>query len=239
MKIWTTKSGHQVFRVLKGRCNVFLVYNGSNYFMVDTGGRLQWDSLFNSLDALAINEKVLQAVIMTHTHFDHAENAAKIKEYYKPSFYVHQSEAAYLEKGDSPLPGGSLVITRWFTNQLAGRPGMRFPYQPVIPDIMVEDSCNMDSTGFNAVIMHTPGHSSGSLSVIVDGEIAIVGDTMWGLTENAVFPPFADQPRLLVESWRKLLETGCRLFLPAHGSERKRSLVEKQFQRFKVIYDLE
>jgi glyoxylase-like metal-dependent hydrolase (beta-lactamase superfamily II) len=81
--------------------------------------------------------------------------------------------------------------------------------------------------GFNAYILHTPGHSSGSVSIIVDDEIALVGDTMFGIFPWSVFPPFADDVKQMTESWGKLLETNCRLFLPGHGTANKRSLVQK------------
>jgi glyoxylase-like metal-dependent hydrolase (beta-lactamase superfamily II) len=65
------------------------------------------------------------------------------------------------------------------------------------------------------------------MSVIVGDEIAIVGDTMVGTFPGKIFPPFADDVEGVVQSWGKLLETGCRLFLPAHGSGNSRELVEK------------
>jgi len=80
-------------------------------------------------------------------------------------------------------------------------------------------------------LLHTPGHTPGSISVIIDNEIAIVGDTMFGVFWWSVYPPFASNPDKLIDSWEKLLETRCRIFLPSHGSANKRSLVEKDFGR--------
>ncbi|MBN2339447.1 MAG: Zn-dependent hydrolase, partial [Acidobacteria bacterium] len=85
--------------------------------------------------------------------------------------------------------------------------------------------------GLNAYILHTPGHTSGSVSIIVEGEIALVGDAMFGILPGSVFPPFADDPGQLMASWGKLLDTGCSLFLPAHGSAIGRSLLQKEYHR--------
>jgi glyoxylase-like metal-dependent hydrolase (beta-lactamase superfamily II) len=71
-------------------------------------------------------------------------------------------------------------------------------------------------------LMHTPGHTKGCLSVIVDNELAIVGDAMFGVFPGSIFPPYGNDVRQMVESWEKLLETSCRLFIPAHGSANKR-----------------
>ena len=44
-------------------------------------------------------------------------------------------------------------------------------------------------------------------------------------------PPFADDVGQLVESWRHLLETECRVFLPGHGKAIERRLLEKCFEK--------
>jgi hydroxyacylglutathione hydrolase len=87
--------------------------------------------------------------------------------------------------------------------------------------------------GFNATILHTPGHTPGSMSLIVDGEIALVGDCMFGVFKGSAFPPFALDTRQMIESWGKLLDTGCRLFLPSHGTSDSRELVERDYNKRK------
>ncbi len=68
--------------------------------------------------------------------------------------------------------------------------------------------------------------------MIVNNEIALVGDAMVGMFKNSIYPPFACDTEQMVESWGKLLETGCSLFLPAHGTENSRELVEKQYNTY-------
>ena len=75
-----------------------------------------------------------------------------------------------------------------------------------------------------------PGHCRGAMSMIVDDEIAIVGDTMVNVGPWSVFPPFADHVAQLLESWKRRLETGCRIFLPGHGTPIGRPLLERRFE---------
>jgi len=70
------------------------------------------------------------------------------------------------------------------------------------------------------------------MSLIVDDEIAIVGDAMFGIFPNSIFPPFADNVPVMIKSWRKLLDTKCMLFLPAHGTKNSRRLVDGECNRF-------
>jgi len=63
----------------------------------------------------------------------------------------------------------------------------------------------------------------------VDDEIALVGDTLFGVLPRSVWPPFADDPARMVQSWGQLLETPCRLFLPGHGREIGRERLGRNF----------
>jgi hypothetical protein len=56
------------------------------------------------------------------------------------------------------------------------------------------------------------------MSLIVDNEIALVGDVMFGVFNWSVFPPFADDVPTLEKSWGKLAKSGCKMYLPGHGT---------------------
>jgi hydroxyacylglutathione hydrolase len=60
-------------------------------------------------------------------------------------------------------------------------------YTPADCDILVEERYDLNDLGFKGYIIHTPGHSPGSISVILENEIAIVGDTLFGVSENQYF----------------------------------------------------
>ena len=95
----------------------------------------------------------------------------------------------------------------------------------------VDQYLNLQDFGFNGYILHTPGHSPGSQSIIVDNEIALVGDAMFGVFPGSIFPPFADNEEELITSWGKLIQTGCRLFLPSHGTADKSDLLKIEYQK--------
>jgi glyoxylase-like metal-dependent hydrolase (beta-lactamase superfamily II) len=93
-------------------------------------------------------------------------------------------------------------------------------------DILISDHFDFQGLGFDAYALHTPGHTAGSLTVVVDNEIALVGDALMGYVTGHSSPAFADNPDQLVTTWGKLLDTGCRLFLPSHGGQIQRSELE-------------
>ena len=171
------------------------------------------------------------AVIMTHTHFDHAGNAGMLRKRFSPLFIVHTFEKDFLESGDSPVPKGTMRWTRFIYNLGAERVQQWFHVEGVPAGIVLEDKYDLSEFGFNGFILNTPGHSSGSVSVVIDQEIAIVGDTLGGFITGSVFPPWGDDTGEMIRSWKKLLDTGCKIFLPAHGFSISREKLETEYSR--------
>lgn len=227
MKTWKTKSGYTITKVLAGRSNVFLVSNGNVNIMVDTGPARNRSRLQQNLRSLRIEK--IDLLVLTHTHFDHAGNAGKIKEHFGAIIAVHTSETYYLKNGINMMPHGTLFFTKYLIRFLGNKLSGWCSFASCQPDIILDSAFHLNNFGFDAYILHTPGHSAGSVSLVVDNEIACVGDAMFGIFKNSILPPFADDPVKMVESWKKLLDTGCLLFLPAHGFENSRQKVERNY----------
>jgi glyoxylase-like metal-dependent hydrolase (beta-lactamase superfamily II) len=226
MRSWETSGGCRVTRLLTGRSNVFLLDNRTSRLLVDTGWSGDRRRLLKRIAASGKPD----AVIMTHTHFDHAGNAAIIGERFAPVFIVHESEKEFLESGNSPIPGGTHALTRCISRLGREKVPHWFHVRGVKADLVFGERFDLSVFGFNAYILHTPGHSRGSCCVIVDGRIALVGDTMEGFS-GIVFPLWVDDPDTLIVSWKKLLETGCESFLPAHGMTVSREKLQKAYNK--------
>ena len=229
MKTWKTKSGYKVIRLLSGRSNVFLLTDGKRNLLIDTSVARSWHKLKYRIERTTSGK--INYLILTHAHFDHAANAKRLQEECNPIVIIQTSEAAYLSGGDNILPGGTNFITRLIVNLIGKRIFNRFRYAPCTPDILVDDKYDLNYMGFRAYLLHTPGHTSGSMSLIIDNEIAIVGDTMFGVFKWSVFPPYAEDQEMMLESWGKLLETGCSLFFPSHGTANSRALLLKDYNK--------
>lgn len=229
MKKWKTKNGYEIIQILSGRSNVFLLSDGKINILIDTSVSRLWPKLQEQLNKLGIN--TVDYLILTHAHFDHAANAKRIKEKFNSLVFIHKHEESYLSRGDNILPGGTTFLTVFIVNLLGKRLFHRFKYEPCSPDILVDAEYNLKEFGFNAYLLHTPGHTRGSMSLIVDDEIAIVGDTMFGVFRWSVFPPYAEDKDTMIKSWGKLLATKCSMFLPSHGTENSELLVQKDYNK--------
>ena len=232
MKKWTTKSGIEVIRLVSGMSNVFAVRKENRFLLVDTGRRMSRRKLLRRIDWMETGGCKLAALIFTHAHYDHTANAKDVLTGHDVPVIINKRDAAYFESGRSAPIKGTVPVIRFLVKQLEQHLMPFVEYPPVKSDIQVDRQMNLVELGFQEVqILHTPGHTLGSQSVIVENEIALVGDAMFGCFPGSIFPPFAQDTELLTESWRHMIDTGCAIFLPSHGTEDTRELVEKEWRK--------
>ena len=228
-KKWITENNNiEIYKIMDKRSNCYLVIKNEYYVLIDTSIDYEKEMLLDNLKKL--NVEKLNYIMQTHSHFDHTGNTQYLQEYFKCNVFIHSSEVRYLNEGYSYLPKGTIWITKLFTT-IVGNKIMNFQrYQGCPIDVIFDEItiCNDFLNILNIQLLHTPGHTSGSVSFIIDNEIAVVGDTMVNKNGN-IFPPFADFPELLPEAWKNLLDTNCRIFLPSHGNEINRNLLEIKY----------
>ena len=232
MKSWKTINGYKIIQVLSGRSNSYFITTDRLNILLDTGKVTANKRLRNNIGSLKLERKKIDFLVLTHTHFDHCQNAAQIKKQENCKIIMSAKEKSFVEKGYTPVPYGTTMISKRIY-ELGIRLGTkRFRYAPFIADRFIVDEFEFIDNELDIRTINTPGHSAGSMSILVDNEIAIVGDTLFGIYPNSVFPPFADNPVELIDSWHKLLETDCILFLPGHGKAIKRDLLQKEYYKF-------
>lgn len=235
MRHWQTRHGLTITRVLSGRNNVYLVSNGDQALLVDTATANRWTALKQQLNRLNITPENLSGLVLTHAHFDHAANAARVQARYQVPVIIHASEAELLSRGENTTIRGAVWYTRLIV-RAAGEKGLaRLNYMPTRADIWVNGHYNLNALGFDAYLLETPGHSPGSISCIVDNQFALVGDAMVGALCGSILPVYSADVRQLVQSWQVLLDTGCEWFLPGHRPPHQRAVIEKEIQKYTAL----
>jgi glyoxylase-like metal-dependent hydrolase (beta-lactamase superfamily II) len=238
LRNWKTKNGYRLFQVLSGRSNSYLISSENLNILVDTGKVSAYPRFKRNMDSLKLSNQEISFLILSHTHFDHCQSARKIAEQYHPQIIVSGRAIESIEKGYTTLPNGTMFITKLISRfgRVIGE--RKYGYQPFQPDILVQGNHDLYSFEIDIKIIETEGHSLDSISIIVDNEIAIVGDAMFGVFKNSIFPPYADDTVEMIKSWGKLLESQCNLFLPGHGKEVKRELLQKEYDKNAPKYNL-
>ena len=206
-----------------GFTNVYLIGAHDRYLLVDGGGPNSAGPFFKKLRRLNIEPAQIRLLVITHVHFDHAGGVNDIKAKCGCQVAVHRTEAPLLAGARVVIPPGTNIVTRMLCRLADRHPGLierLYGFKAVEPDILVSGDMDLCDFGFEGGIITTPGHTPGSLSVLTQHGEAFVGDLAvnyypFGL--GPIFPPFAENPDLLFQSWKRVIQCGARVIFPAHG----------------------
>lgn len=199
-------------------CYVLL---GEGVVVVDAGQPRKGHAFLRGLAKASIDPTDVGLILLTHAHWDHMGSASELQEVTGAPLWVHATEASWVTSGRPPLPPG---VTRWGRAFMAVHRAL-MPFIDVPPARvdreLGDDSFRLDDFGIHGCIVHTPGHSPGSISLVLDSGEAFVGDLAMNrlpLCSSPSLPIFADDIALVRQSWEKLLRLPVSRIFPAHGA---------------------
>lgn len=154
--------------------NVYLLRHGDAYALVDTGSPVDRDRLYTALVAAGVHPRDVRVVVLTHGHADHA-GLARLYQLYGAAIVLGAGDADAAAAGENrPLRPTSV-----FADALA--PMFMFPFPPFAPDVAVDRELDLTAYGFPDVrVVAMPGHTPGSVVVLVGAHDALVGDMILG-----------------------------------------------------------
>lgn len=174
--------------------------------VVDPGGAAS--AIHSAIQQMGMT---LEAIFLTHGHYDHTGAVPELRKVYSDvPVYLHPNDAAQ-------------------TNDPAG----------LMPDvgetIPYGEGDEVKIGGMNFRVMHTPGHTSGSVTLDA-GEALFTGDTMFAGNCGRTDLP-SGSPDQMAESLKRLANLeGDRQVLPGH--EDCSTLAKERVSNYWVLYAL-
>ena len=201
----------------------YIIKSDRGAIMVDAGPPNIEKSFLRQLKRHSVVPSEIGLIVLTHGDFDHAGSAKALKKLTGAKIAIHHSEKKILEEGIFNWPPGS---TRWgkishgiFYPLMKNRIKM----DTVNADILLDEQIfPLDDYGIEGNIVHTPGHTSGSVSVLLDNGAAFTGclsHNRLPFTLKPQLPIYAEDIERIKTSWKKLIEMGAKISYPGHGNQ--------------------
>jgi glyoxylase-like metal-dependent hydrolase (beta-lactamase superfamily II) len=204
-------------------CCVYLLDLG-DLILIDAGAGGSVPALLENIESLGLGNRTLAAVVATHCHFDHIGGIPELRKRTSCQVIAHQLDAVPMEKGD-PVK----TAADWYQ--------MRFPPTPV--DYRLNEVREVLKFEKGEILcLHTPGHTPGSISVILDrdGKRLLFGQDIHG--------PFSDSFGSDVAAWRKsmgiLLGLKADILCEGHfGIIQPETEVERYIRNYLEMYKIQ
>jgi hydroxyacylglutathione hydrolase len=159
-----------------GTVNCYLVETDAGYVLIDTGGSNKRTELEKELLSAGCQPGNLTLIVLTHGDFDHSGNAAYLRKKFGAKIAMHHDDSGMVERGDmfGNRQKGNNILTRRLVPILFGfGKSERFT-----PDFYLDEGDDLSDYGFDARVLHIPGHSKGSIGILAAGGDLFCGDLL-------------------------------------------------------------
>ena len=190
---------HEILPVgtLQCNCSIFGDETSREAVVVDPG-----DNIPEILEILARHQLKVKAIVITHAHIDHIGGAEKLK--------AATGAPVYMNANDQELYDRIEVQAGWL--------GMETPEQTDI-DVHAREGDAIDLGPARFEVLHTPGHTPGSISLWIPLENKLVaGDTLFRDSIGRTDLPGGSPRQILRSIHDKLLVLPDEVaVIPGHG----------------------
>lgn len=222
-----------IIRIDLGGVNSYLVKAEQGYVLIDTGGPMVMDKQFvnrcaalqERLDAAGCTNGKLNLIVLTHGDIDHVCNAAYLKAHYDAPVALHGDDRKIVE-----MPTLEDWMESFRYRSLAYRLVFRLlkntirnviqksldDFTPFTPDVLLSDGFDLSPYGLEATVIHTPGHTKGSIAVLTKQGDLLAGDTFSNIKKPEAVANASDFTQLSV-SMMRLKGFSINTVYPGHG----------------------
>lgn len=187
-------------------CNVYLVYDGADWLLIDIGFEETVDEIVELIRQLDFPLSRCQMLIATHADVDHIQGLAKLKAAIKAPITGHEASVEPLRTGD---------VVRTYA-EIAAQ-DVHLPMPPVAVDKTIGEGDTIRVGNLELEVWHTPGHTEGQLAFRM-GNLLLSGDNIYrdgavGVIDahhGSNIPDF-------IRSLERIAASDVEWLLPSHG----------------------
>lgn len=188
-----------------------LVFNcgplqNNTYLLIDGQTSILFDApmeSFNKISEFLDKRNLsLNAIILTHSHFDHIIDLSKFENKYQPIIFVHPKDEYRIANPNEHIPLE-----------------LNIKIQAIEQTEPLNDNQIIEFENIRLKILHTPGHTEGSICIEILGERKIItGDTLFSLSIGRTDFPGGNYEQIINSIKNKLLVyDDDYIIFPGHG----------------------
>ena len=199
-----------------GSVNCYLIETDTGYMLIDTGCSNKRTDLEKEVESAGCKPGNLKLIVLTHGDFDHTGNAAYLRKKFDTKIAMHYDDSGMVERGNMfwNRKKGNILL-RIIASILFGfGKSERFK-----PDYYIGDGYDLSGYGFDAKVLHIPGHSKGSIGILTAGGDLICGDLLsnWDKPDQPDINSIMDDSAAANTSVEKLKSLKINTVYPGHG----------------------
>jgi len=190
--------------------NAYLVKGDEGITVVDTGLPGGANKILDYVESIGCHHSDVKTIVLTHSDIDHAGSAARLREKTRAKVAIHEADAPRLS-GERQWKTVGGVLDLFFRAA-----GIFMRFNRLKADVLLKDSDIIDGL----TVIHTPGHTEGSICLYLPGRAIFVGDALFSSHRRMLSLPrrsLSKDLNLAKESVKKILRLDYFVLLPGHG----------------------
>lgn len=222
-----------LFVINLGMVNVYLIKGDQGCVLVDTGTKGSDIKILEAAKAEGFEPTDMKLIVLTHGHSDHFGSVHTLVEKTGAKVLVHKTEYNLMVTGDDRVKGFSLFM-KFMIGMMTKLSKNQTKSQAYRADILIEDTYDLSPYGIEGKLIWTPGHTKGSISVLLDNGKAVVGDSLMAMMpwSKPKRPIVGYDLNLIKESMNKLIDLGANRFYLSHGKDYDVKVIKNALSKF-------
>ena len=184
----------------KAAVGCFLIKDGKDFVLIETGPSLYYEEIKKSLNKINVDINKIKNVLVTHIHLDHSGGAWKFAKN-GSKIYVHPKGTPHLISPERLMSSATKIYGEKMDVLWGGVEGINSDQV-----ISVEDNEIIKIGGLEFKSLHTPGHANHHISWQFNDSI-FTGDVAGAKIENGPVLPACPPPDIDLEKWELSLKT--------------------------------
>ncbi|MEM8865246.1 MAG: MBL fold metallo-hydrolase [Planctomycetota bacterium] len=192
---------------LRLRLSTAFLVIGERPVLVDAGSPGEADKIVRAMAKYHVSPGDLSLILLTHAHTDHAGSAKELRQRSGAPVALHPADGEMLRRGTmgrlNPLRPRHRLLELYVNK----------PFDGFEADVDLHDGQRLVEYGLAAEVVETPGHSAGSVSVVLDrpapNELcdALIGDLLIGGFLGGLIDPRRPRLPYFAEDYGQILDS--------------------------------